>query len=310
MAPRVVLTDEVRDALASGAPVVALDSTMITHVLPYPQNLATALQVEEVVRSHGAVPATVAIVGGQPRAGLTQVELEALAAKGQSVRKTSLRDLPAAMAKGSDGATTVAATAFLAATAGIRVFVTGGIGGVGRGGEASMDVSADVNVVGRVPVLVVCAGAQSILDIPRTLEYLETQGICVAAYGSDDFPAFFTPSSGCRAPARVDTPEEAAALMHASLRLGLGSGVVLGVPIPEEGASAGECVEQVVREALQQCEEKNVERCKVTPFLLEQIRERSEGDALDANVAVINNNAAIGAQVAACLSKLLQGGEN
>ncbi|CAD7703165.1 unnamed protein product [Ostreobium quekettii] len=307
MAPRVALSDEVAESLSLGRPVVALESTIITHGMPYPQNLATALQVEGVIRSHGAVPATVAVVGGVPKAGLTSIELEALAAKGTSVRKASMRDLPIVMAKGLDGATTVAATAFLAAAAGIHVFVTGGIGGVHRGAELSMDISADLNALGRVPIMVVCAGAKSVLDIPRTLEYLETQAVCVAAYRSDYFPAFFTPSSGCKAPARVDTPQEAAEMMHASLRLKMGTGIVLGVPIPEESAAAGEQVEEAIRTALHECDAQKVEGCDVTPFLLERIRELTGGASLDANVALVKHNASVGAQVAAWLARMSMG---
>ena len=224
----VVLSDEVRDALDKGRPVVALESTIITHGMPYPQNLATAQSVEQLIRSYGVVPATIAVLEGSLRAGLTAEQLEFLAKKGRDVRKCSIRDLPYVVAKKLDGATTVATTMHIAHLAGIRVFVTGGIGGVHREGQNSLDISADLTTAGRIPVLVVCAGAKSVLDIPRTLEVLETQGVCVAAYQTDEFPAFFTPRSGSRAPFRIDTAEEAARLIHASLALQLQRGVVLG----------------------------------------------------------------------------------
>ena len=224
----VVLSDEVRDAVDNARPVVALESTIITHGMPYPQNLATAQSVEQLIRSHGVVPATIAVLEGSLRAGLAGEELELLAKKGREVRKCSIRDLPYVVANKLDGATTVATTMHIAHLAGIRVFVTGGIGGVHRDGQNSLDISADLTTAGRVPVLVVCAGAKSILDIPRTLEVLETQGVCVAAYQTDEFPAFFTPKSGSRAPFRVNTAEEAARLIHASLALQMQRGVVLG----------------------------------------------------------------------------------
>eukprot|EP00887_Chlorella_sp_A99_P006732 scaffold3.g6732.t1 len=304
----VVLSDEVAAALDTERPVVALESTIISHGMPFPQNLETAQQVEAVVRAHGAVPATIAILGGVPHVGLTPAQLERLARAGPAVRKASRRDLPAVMALGLDGATTVSATMLLAARAGIAVFVTGGIGGVHRGGEATMDVSADLTELGRTAVAVVCAGAKSVLDIPRTLEYLETQarrwGVCVAAYGADEFPAFFTRHSGCRAPCRADTPEQAAAMVDAALRLRLGSGLVLGVPIPEQHATTGREVEAAISTALAEAEAKGVKGNDVTPFLLQRIRELTGGRSLEANIALVKNNAAVGARVAAELSSL------
>lgn len=225
---QVALSDPVRQALSLGRPVVALESTIITHGMPYPQNLETARAVEDLVRAEGVVPATVAVLEGHLTAGLTSEQLERLARKGPEVHKCSIRDLPYVVGKKLDGATTVAATMHVAHLAGIRVFVTGGIGGVHRGGHTSLDISADLLTAGCVPVLVVCAGAKSVLDIPRTLEVLETHGVCVAAYKTDEFPAFFTPKSGCRAPFRVDTPDEAAQLIYAAVTLGTNAGVILG----------------------------------------------------------------------------------
>mmetsp|Transcript_20758 Transcript_20758/g.37148 ORF Transcript_20758/g.37148 Transcript_20758/m.37148 type:complete len:209 (-) Transcript_20758:9-635(-) len=208
MSPSMIISKEVSDALARGLPVVALESTIISHGMPYPQNLQTAMEVEQVVRSAGAVPATIAILSGIPHIGLTPSQLEHLARKGTAVTKVSRRDLPWVIARELDGSATVSATSLLAHRAGIRVFVTGGIGGVHRGGESSMDISADLTELARTPILVVCAGVKSVLDIPRTLEALETYGVAVAAYGTDEFPAFFSRHSGCRAPSRVDSAEQ------------------------------------------------------------------------------------------------------
>ncbi|KAL4459061.1 hypothetical protein ABPG75_013926 [Micractinium tetrahymenae] len=299
-----VVAAEVAAALAAGRPVVALESTIISHGMPFPQNLETARQVEAVVRAHGATPATIAVLGGVPHVGLTPSQLESLARAGKAVRKVSRRDLPLVMALGLDGATTVSATMLLAARAGIAVFVTGGIGGVHRGGEATMDISADLTELGRTPVAVVCAGAKSVLDIPRTLEFLETQGVCVAAYGADEFPAFFTRCSGCRAPARVDTPAQAAAMIAASQKLALGGGMVLAVPIPDEQAAAGAAVERAISQALQEAEQRGVKGSEVTPFLLQRIQELTGGRSLEANIALVKNNAAVGARVAAALAAL------
>ncbi|KAK3239962.1 hypothetical protein CYMTET_50146 [Cymbomonas tetramitiformis] len=296
--------DEVKDALKTGKPIVALESTIITHGMPYPQNLHTAQEVENVVRAAGAVPATIAILDGAPRVGLTASEMERLAKLGHQVTKTSRRDLPAVMAKGLNGSTTVSATMLLAHRAGIRVFVTGGIGGVHRGGEVTMDISADLTELGRTPVCVVCAGAKSVLDIPRTLEYLETQGVCVASYRTDEFPAFFTPHSGCRAPSRVNSPEEAAGLIKAALQMQLGSGIVLGVPIPDKYLTAAAPVTKATDQALKELEEQGVKGNDVTPFLLKRVQELSGGLSLDSNIALIKHNAEVGAGIAVALGSL------
>ncbi|KAL6753496.1 pseudouridine-5'-phosphate glycosidase [Haematococcus lacustris] len=298
------LSSEVLEALRKGTPVVALESTIISHGMPFPQNLHTALEVEAVVRAGGAVPATIAVIAGVPCVGLSREQLEHIARKGPEVSKVSRRDLPVVLAKQLDGATTVSATMLLAAAAGIRVFVTGGIGGVHRGGESSLDISADLTELGRTPVAVVCAGVKSVLDIPRTLEVLETQGVCVAAYQVDEFPAFFTPHSGCKAPCRVDSPAEAARLLHSSMALGLGGGLLLAVPIPLQHAAEGQQVEAAIQQALTEADERHVTGSQITPFLLERIRDLTGGRSLDANIKLVKNNAAVGAAVAVQLSNL------
>ncbi|PNW87481.1 hypothetical protein CHLRE_02g144000v5 [Chlamydomonas reinhardtii] len=274
--------------------------------MPWPDNLKTALEVEAVVRESGAVPATIAIIAGVPHIGMERQQLEHIAKRGLAVQKVSRRDLPVVLAKRLDGATTVSATAALAALAGIHVFVTGGIGGVHRGGEVTMDVSADLVELGRTPIAVVCAGAKSILDIPRTLEVLETWGVAVAAYGTDEFPAFFTPRSGCRAPARVDTAAEAASMLGCVRRLGLGSGMLLAVPIPAAAAAEGEVVEAATRAALAEAEARGVKGNEVTPFLLERVRSLTGGRSLAANILLVKNNARVGAAVAAAYAEQQQ----
>eukprot|EP00878_Enallax_costatus_P046125 GHUV01055731.1.p1 GENE.GHUV01055731.1~~GHUV01055731.1.p1 ORF type:complete len:437 (+),score=75.92 GHUV01055731.1:580-1890(+) len=254
---------EVRDALQQGKPVVALESTIISHGMPYPQNLQTALEVEAVVRQHGAVPATIAIIGGQPCIGCDKEQLEYIAQRGTAVRKVSRRDMPLVVGNSLDGATTVSGTMLLAARAGIKVFVTGGIGGVHRGGHVSMDVSADLTELGRTPVAVVCAGAKSVLDIPRTLEYLETQGVCVAVYGADEFPAFFSQHSGCKAPCRVDTPQQAARMICASYDLHLDTGMLIAVPIPAEYAAEGAVIQRAIEESLAEADQQGIAGAEV-----------------------------------------------
>lgn len=265
-----------------------------------------ARDVEGIIRRHGATPATIAVMQGVPCVGLSPDQLQLLASRSGHVRKTARRDLPHVVASVQTGATTVSATMLLAAQAGISVFVTGGIGGVHRGGESSLDVSSDLTELGRTPVAVVCAGAKSVLDIPRTLEYLETQGVCVAAYGTDEFPAFFSPRSGCQAPARVDSPQQAAQLLHASQRLGLQSGTLFGVPVPEEQAAAGHHLEEATQTALREASAQRIAGHAVTPFLLKRIRELTGGTSLAINLALIKHNASIGAQIAVELSKLQQ----
>lgn len=297
-------SQEVENALAQGIPVVALESTIITHGMPYPQNLETAKQVEQMVRENGAVPATIAILEGVPHIGLTEKQLKGLALVGQDAVKTSRRDFAFVMAKQKNGATTVSGTMILAHKAGIDVFVTGGIGGVHRGAENSMDISADLTELGRTPMAVVCAGAKSVLDIPRTMEYLETQGVCVATYRSDEFPAFFTRSSGCASPHRVDSPQECARMIEANRVLDLQSGLLFAVPIPEEQMGDAVTVQSAIDHALVEADEQGIIGKDVTPFLLERVNTLSGGKSLASNIALILNNARIGAQIAASCATL------
>ncbi|KAL6065404.1 Indigoidine synthase A-like [Balamuthia mandrillaris] len=295
---------EVAEALRNNRPVVALESTIISHGMPYPQNLETALQVEQVVRDNGAVPATIAILSGTIHVGLQRDALETLAKLGTKVRKTSRRDLALVVSTGSDGATTVSATSLIATMAGIPIFATGGIGGVHRGGEVTMDVSADLTELGRTPIAVICAGAKSLLDIGRTLEYLETQGVTVVGYGQEDFPAFFTPRSGHQASCRLDTPVECARLINSNLRLGIGSGLVIGVPIKEDDAAEASFVEAAIQKAIREADEKHILGRDVTPFLLKRVNELTGGESLKSNICLIKQNAKIAAHIAGELSKL------
>lgn len=295
--PGLVLAPEVRDALRDGAPLVALESTIISHGMPYPQNVATATEVEAIVRAHGAVPATIAVLSGRPRVGLAPEELELLATS-PDVAKVSVRDLPYVMARGAHGATTVAATMRLAALAGIRVFVTGGLGGVHRGAPQTFDISADLTELARTGVAVVGAGVKSILDIGLTLETLETLGVPVIAYGTDEFPAFFSRSSGFPAPMRSDTPEEVAAVLRAKWDLGLGGGVVVANPVPEADEIPAERIGGIIGQALREMRERGVHGKEATPFLLARIVEITGGASLRTNIALVRNNARLGARIA------------
>jgi pseudouridine-5'-phosphate glycosidase len=289
---------EVARALDAGRPVVALESSLISHGLPRPQNLETARRLEAVARAEGAVPATVALRGGKIRIGLSDAELEDLATAGDVV-KVSRRDLAPVLARKGLGATTAAATLTAAALAGIRVFATGGIGGVHRGGETSLDVSADLGELARSPVAVVSAGAKSILDLERTLEVLETWGVPVVGYGTDDFPAFFDRNSGLALEARVDSPEAAADMMRAHWGLGLTGGLLFANPIPEGAAIEPEALEAWMTAALAEAAATGVSGKAVTPFLLERLNEHSGGRTLAANMALLEHNARIGARIAA-----------
>ena len=292
------LTDEVREALASGRPVVALESTIISHGMPYPKNVQTAREVKQIIRDGGAVPATIAILAGVPRIGLSDAELDLLGSD-EHVRKVSIRDLPYVVAQGEHGATTVASTMRLAALAGIKVFVTGGLGGVHRGAESSMDVSADLTELSLTDVAVVSAGVKSLLDIGRTLEVLETLGVPVVSVGSDDFPSFYSRSSGFRSPLRLDTAAEIAATMHAKWRLGLAGGVVVANPIPVEDEMPEAEIGVLIAKAVAEAEQQGVTGAAITPFLLGRIVELSDGDSLRANIALVKNNARLGAAIAA-----------
>ncbi|XP_070763979.1 uncharacterized protein [Enoplosus armatus] len=293
----------VSQALAENKPVVALESTIITHGMPYPHNLRTAKEVEAIVRAEGATPATVGVIEGEVRVGLSAEELDHLA-RCKSSMKVSRRDLPYVISKGLSGGTTVSATMIAAHRAGVPVFVTGGIGGVHRDGENSLDISADLTELGRTPIAVVSAGVKSILDIGRTLEFLETQGVCVATYGKlKNFPAFFSPQSGFTSPYQVCNPEEAAKLIASTLSLGLQSGVLLAVPIPEEHAAAGLQIEEAIQAAVTEASAKGITGRDVTPFVLQKVNELTKGKSLQANIALIHNNAKVGSQIACALSK-------
>ena len=299
------ISTEVLEALHNKEAVVALESTIITHGMPYPHNLTTALSVERVIREQGAVPATVAVLKGKLHVGLTAKELEHVASGASSAVKTSCRDLPYVLSQGVTGGTTVSATMVAAHKAGIAVFVTGGIGGVHRGAESSMDISADLTELGRTPVAVVSAGVKSILDIGRTLEYLETQGVCVASYGpSKEFPAFFIARSGFPAPYNVNTAYQAAQLIDTSLQLGRASGVLIAVPVPGQYAADGKSIETAVQTALLETQEKGVSGKDVTPYILQRVSKLTDGKSLLANIALIKNNAKVGAQIAMELAVL------
>ncbi|XP_035203375.1 pseudouridine-metabolizing bifunctional protein C1861.05-like isoform X2 [Oxyura jamaicensis] len=294
----------IQEALMDGRPVVALESTIITHGMAYPQNLSMAREVEKIVTTNGAVPATIGILRGQIHVGLTDEELQFLASS-KNVVKVSRRDLPYVLSQGLSGGTTVSGTMIAAHKAGICVFVTGGIGGVHRGGENTLDVSADLTELGRTPVAVVSAGVKSILDIGRTLEYLETQGVCVAAFGeSREFPAFFSRQSGFKAPYHVQDEEEAAKLIASALGLGLSSGVLIAVPCPQERAASGQVIEEVIQQALSEARSKGIRGKELTPFMLQKINVLTDGKSLESNLALIKNNARVGSCIAVALSKL------
>ena len=302
------IADEVATALDEGRPVVALESTLISHGLPYPHNLEIAQALEREVRAAGAVPATIGVVGGAPTVGLSSADLERFAASGGRIRKLTRRDVGIAAAQGTDGATTVAATMAIAAAAGVSVFATGGIGGVHRGAERTWDVSADLVELGRTPVLVVCAGAKAILDLPATIEYLETLGVPVVGLGTDEFPAFYSAGSGLPLSARADTPAEAARLWHvqrALVAVAAPGGMLLCVPPPAEVALARDEVEEAIARALARAEETWVRGSAVTPFLLAVMAEETQGESVHTNVALLKQNAHVAGEVACALSARL-----
>ena len=301
--PSLVLSTEVRDALDAGRPVLALESTIITHGMPWPRNLETARAAEAAVREAGAVPATVAVLDGRPTVGLTDPELEALAQGDGDMAKASRRDLPLLMARGGSAGTTVAATMILAHLAGIRVFATGGIGGVHRGAENSMDISADLQELARTPVAVVCAGPKSVLDIGLTLEYLETHGVPVIGFGTEELPAFYTRQCGFGVDARVDSATGVADVLRQQARLGYPGGTVIANPVPAEHALPQARVEAWVTDALGAAERAGVSGKAVTPFLLAHLEAMTGGDSLDTNVALMLGNARLGAEIAVALAK-------
>ena len=289
---------EVAQALAEGRPVVALESTIISHGMPYPKNVETALLVEQTIRENGAVPATIAVIGGRLKAGLSREEIEHLGKAGRNVAKASRRDLPALVARGVDGATTVATTMIIAHMAGIRIFATGGIGGVHRGAEVTMDISADLEELAQTPVLVVCAGAKSILDLGLTLEYLETTGVPVIGYGTEELPAFYTRRSGFGVDYRVDSPEELAAMFAVQRALEYKGGMLVTNPIPEEYSMDPAVINKAIDDAVAEAKEKGIHGKKITPFLLARIVEITGGDSLKSNIRLVYNNAALAAQIA------------
>jgi len=295
---------EVQAALQQGKPVVALESTIISHGMPYPKNVETALLVEQTIRANGAVPATIAVIGGRLKAGLSRDEIEYLGKTGRGVAKASRRDLPALVARGADGATTVATTMIIAHLAGIRIFATGGIGGVHRGAETTMDISADLEELAHTPVMVVCAGAKSILDLGLTLEYLETKGVPVIGYGTDELPAFYTRRSGFGVDYRVDSPEELAAFYAAQRGLDYPGGMLVTNPIPEEYAMDKDVIDAAIEQALASAKADGIHGKETTPYLLAKVVELTGGESLESNIQLVLNNAAVAARTAACLAEL------
>ena len=291
------ISEEIQDSIKEKGPVVALESTIISHGMPFPQNLETALEVESIIRKEGALPATIAVIEGRIKIGLSNLELEQFA-QGTKTVKVSSRDLPLALSQKQDGGTTVAATMICSRMPGISVFVTGGIGGVHRGSEKTMDISGDLMELARTNVAVVCAGIKSILDIPRTLEYLETQGVPVIGYRTDEFPAFYTTTSGYSVQSRINTAEEIARCMKVKLELGLEGGMVIANPVLREDAMDEEVIEEAITKSLKEASEKGIDGNAVTPFLLERISQLTDGESLKTNIALVCNNALVGAKIA------------
>lgn len=295
---------EVAQAVKEGKPVVALESTIISHGMPYPQNVETALNVEKIIRENGAVPATIAIIGGRLKAGLTPEEIEYFGKKGTAIHKASRRDLAVLCAEGEDGATTVTTTMMIAHMAGIKIFATGGIGGVHRGAETTMDISADLEELAHTPVMVVCAGAKSILDLGLTLEYLETKGVPVLGYQTEELPAFYTRRSGFEVDYRVDSPEQLAKIFRTHNDLALNGGILVTNPIPEEYAMPKEVIDRAIDRAIAECKEQGIHGKATTPFLLARVAEITGGDSLASNIRLVYNNAALAARTAVEYCKL------
>ena len=291
------ISEEIQNSIKGNGPVVALESTIISHGMPFPQNLETALEVERIIRKEGAIPATIAVVEGRIKIGLSNLELEHFA-QGTKTVKVSSRDLPLAILQKQDGGTTVAATMICARMAGISIFVTGGIGGVHRGSEKTMDISGDLMELAHTNVVVVCAGIKSILDIPRTLEYLETQGVPVIGYRTDEFPAFYTTTSGYSVQSRINTAEEIARCMKVKWELGLEGGMVIANPVLREDAMDEEVIEEAITKSLKEASEKGIDGKAVTPFLLERISQLTDRESLKTNIALVFNNALLGARIA------------
>lgn len=298
------ISKEVQEALANGKAVVALESTIISHGMPYPKNVETALRVEEAVRKCGAVPATIAIINGVPTVGCSKEEIEHLGKAGLSVTKVSRRDIPIVVSKGLNGATTVAGTMIFASLAGVKVFATGGIGGVHRGAEKTMDISADLEELAKTNVCVVCAGAKSILDLNLTMEYLETKGVAVIGYGVDELPAFFTRESGIKLLSRMDTPEEIAKALKAKEELNLGGGMLITNPIQKEYSMDAKIINVAIDQAIEKAEERGIKGKDITPFLLDKIQKITGGSSLSSNIELVLNNARLASRIAVELAKL------
>ncbi len=298
------ISKEVSEALKNGFPVVALESTIISHGMPYPQNVETALMVEETVRNSGAVPATIAIIGGRLKVGLTKEEIDYFGKKGTAITKASRRDLAPIIAKTLDGATTVTTTMMIAHMAGIKIFATGGIGGVHRGAETTMDISADLEELAATPVTVVCAGAKSILDLGLTLEYLETKGVPVIGYNTEELPAFYTRKSGFKVDYTVSTPEELAEIINVRDKLNLKGGMLVTNPIPEEYSMDADYINSAIEKALQKAKEQGITGKMTTPFLLKEVTDITGGNSLSANIKLVLNNAAVAAQTAVALNNI------
>ena len=298
------VSDEVKEALAQGKPVVALESTIISHGMPYPKNVETALNVEKIIRDNGAVPATIAIIKGKLKAGLSEEEITYLGKKGLSVIKASRRDLPVLAARKEDGATTVAATMIIAALAGISVFATGGVGGVHRGAETTMDISADLEELAQTPVMVICAGCKSILDLNLTLEYLETKGVVIIGYQTRELPAFYTRESGLSVDYRMDTPLEIAEAFKAKEDLSLKGGMLITNPIPEEYSMDATFINAKIDEAVKEAGLLGIKGKDTTPFLLDKIQQITGGESLESNIQLVYNNAALAARISCELAAL------
>ena len=297
------ISEEVKKALDEKKPIVALESTIISHGMPYPKNVETALRVEEEVRKNGAVPATIAIIGGRLKAGLTKDEIEYFGKKGTLITKASRRDIPALIARKEDGATTVAATMIIASLAGIDVFATGGIGGVHRGAEKTMDISADMDELSKTEVMVVCAGAKAILDLPLTMEYLETKGVNVIGYTTDELPAFYTRKSGLKVVWRCDTPKEIADIWKVQKDIYPGTGLLVTNPIPEEYSMDSEYINKEIAIAIEQMNKLGIKGKETTPYLLDKIQKLTGGESLEANIRLVLNNAMLASKVAVELNK-------
>jgi pseudouridine-5'-phosphate glycosidase len=299
------INPKVKTALEQGKPVVALESTIISHGMPYPKNVETALNVEKIIRDNGAVPATIAILSGKLKVGLTEKEIEYLG-KATNVIKASRRDIPYIVSKKLDGATTVASTMIVASLAGIKVFATGGIGGVHRGATETFDISADLEELANTNVAVVCAGAKSILDIGLTLEYLETHGVPVVGYQTEEMPAFYTRKSGYKVDYKLDTPEEIAKMLKAKWDLGLNGGMVVANPIEEQYQMDYDIITDAINKAVKQADENGIKGKDTTPFLLAKVKEITGGDSLESNIMLVYNNASLGAKIAVELSKIYE----